>query len=468
MFLPNERAIEPQITAIYRRFGLNDRQIEILARATPKRDYYCQSRRGNRLFELGLGDVALAFTAASAKSDQAAIEKILAEHGRGAFAAAWLAYRGVGWAADLIPNVSEQGDHQHDPYPSTRGSECRRALDRVTTARSSAQVVVFDPNNYAQNVLTAARALQQINNQITSLQNQAQMLINQARNSSEPAIFVACSSFNRRSSAPSSFWSRRSALPTTCSRSTTPSPTTYAPASSGISSQTLIANAQAPLADLGRGLQDTLRVQAGVVGNLDTNRTQMSALVTSSQSATGALQATQAGNQLDRFAGTATRRSHRDRRGTGSGTESGSRATCRRAGPGQGAAPPLPDARASAINPPAFGCSTDEPLRYPSSVRADRGAGFIVLTARLGRHPQPAWRQRWHRCVARARRAERLPPNWRAAGRSDWTSRRRSKTATGFGQKIAGNSSSQPKRREQMPSPFRPRQTEIRDRDLAG
>ena len=39
-------------------------------------------------------------------------------------------------------------------------------------------------------------------------------------------------------------------------------------------------------------------MQAGVVGNLDTNRTQMSALVTSSQGATGALQATQAGNQL--------------------------------------------------------------------------------------------------------------------------------------------------------------------------
>jgi hypothetical protein len=48
LFLPNERAIEPQIMAIYRRFGLNDRPIEILARATPKRDYYCQSRRGNR------------------------------------------------------------------------------------------------------------------------------------------------------------------------------------------------------------------------------------------------------------------------------------------------------------------------------------------------------------------------------------------------------------------------------------
>ena len=47
---------------------------------------------------------------------------------------------------------------------------------------AAAQLVVFDPNNYAQNVLTAARALQQINNQITSLQNQAQMLVNQAKN----------------------------------------------------------------------------------------------------------------------------------------------------------------------------------------------------------------------------------------------------------------------------------------------
>ena len=42
--------------------------------------------------------------------------------------------------------------------------------------------IVYDPTNYAQNVLQAARALEQINNQITSLQNEAQMLINQARN----------------------------------------------------------------------------------------------------------------------------------------------------------------------------------------------------------------------------------------------------------------------------------------------
>ncbi len=106
LLLPNERAIEPQITAIYRRFGLNDRQIEILARATPKRDYYCQSRRGNRLFELGLSEVGLALCAASSKSDQTRIAELVAEHGQDGFLAAWLRDRGAEWATDLIPNLT--------------------------------------------------------------------------------------------------------------------------------------------------------------------------------------------------------------------------------------------------------------------------------------------------------------------------------------------------------------------------
>ncbi len=103
IFLPNERAVEPQILSIYRRFGLNDRQIEIVARATPKRDYYCQSARGNRLFELGLGEVALAYTATSSKTDQLAIAELTDAHGTAGFAAAWLRHRGLAWAADMLP-----------------------------------------------------------------------------------------------------------------------------------------------------------------------------------------------------------------------------------------------------------------------------------------------------------------------------------------------------------------------------
>lgn len=102
LFLPNERALEPQIAAAYGRFGLNPRQIEILSRATPKRDYYCQSQQGDRLFELGLGDIALAFCAAAARRDQEAIDELIARHGAAGFAAAWLTHRGLIWAADLL------------------------------------------------------------------------------------------------------------------------------------------------------------------------------------------------------------------------------------------------------------------------------------------------------------------------------------------------------------------------------
>jgi len=62
IFLPNNRAMEPQQREAYDRFGLNKRQVQIIAAATPKRDYYFQSHGGNRLFDLQLGPVALAFS----------------------------------------------------------------------------------------------------------------------------------------------------------------------------------------------------------------------------------------------------------------------------------------------------------------------------------------------------------------------------------------------------------------------
>jgi type IV secretion system protein TrbJ len=72
----------------------------------------------------------------------------------------------------------------------------------------------------------------------------------------------------------------------------------YSTVSMSASDQQLVADARSRWQNTVGGLQDAMRVQAGVVGNIDTNRAQMSALVGASQSATGALQATQAGNQL--------------------------------------------------------------------------------------------------------------------------------------------------------------------------
>jgi type IV secretion system protein VirB4 len=102
LFLPNDRAVEPQSRAAYDRFGLNERQIALIARAAPKRHYYLQSRRGNRLFELGLGPVALALCGASSPSDQQRIDRVLSEQGQEGFAAGFLSSAGLDWAAALL------------------------------------------------------------------------------------------------------------------------------------------------------------------------------------------------------------------------------------------------------------------------------------------------------------------------------------------------------------------------------
>lgn len=171
------------------------------------------------------------------------------------------------------------------------------ALSIAAISPVSAQWVVFDPNNYAQNVLTAARELQQINNQITSLQNQAQSLINQAKNlASLPysSLQQLQSSIQRTQQ----LLAQAQRIAYDVQQIDRAFSTNYAPATSSQSNQALITNAQSRWQNSVAALQDALRVQAGVVGNLDTNRTQTSALVTSSQGASGALQATQAGNQL--------------------------------------------------------------------------------------------------------------------------------------------------------------------------
>ncbi|MFC0104446.1 conjugal transfer protein TrbE [Sphingopyxis terrae] len=106
ILLPNDRAIEPQSAEAYARFGLNARQIELIARATPKRHYYLQSARGNRLFELGLGPVALALCGAADRDVQQQIDRIFEEHGGAEFAARFFAARGLPWAAELLSRWS--------------------------------------------------------------------------------------------------------------------------------------------------------------------------------------------------------------------------------------------------------------------------------------------------------------------------------------------------------------------------
>ena len=114
IFLPNDRAIEPQARTAYQSFGLNDRQVELIARATPKRDYYLQSRRGNRLFDLGLGQIALAFCGASDAASQRQIDAVLRERGGASFARVFLERRGLAWAAAALSDFPHQSTQQGD------------------------------------------------------------------------------------------------------------------------------------------------------------------------------------------------------------------------------------------------------------------------------------------------------------------------------------------------------------------
>jgi P-type conjugative transfer protein TrbJ len=157
--------------------------------------------------------------------------------------------------------------------------------------------IVFDPSNYAQNVLTAARSLQQITNQITSLQNQAQSLINQARNlASLP--YSALQQLQQSVQRTQTLLNQAQNIAFDVQSIDRAFQLKYGSTAMSANDRQLIADARSRWQNTVGGLQDAMRVQAGVVGNIDTNRTQMAALIGQSQDATGALQAAQAGNQL--------------------------------------------------------------------------------------------------------------------------------------------------------------------------
>lgn len=94
IFLPNVYARDEDTAALYRRMGLNNRQIEILATAVQKQQYYYVSEMGRRLYELALGPLALAFVGSTDKESIAVIKQLEARHGD-AWVHEWLAMRGL-------------------------------------------------------------------------------------------------------------------------------------------------------------------------------------------------------------------------------------------------------------------------------------------------------------------------------------------------------------------------------------
>jgi P-type conjugative transfer protein TrbJ len=164
--------------------------------------------------------------------------------------------------------------------------------------RTHAVLPVVDAVNLTQNVLTAARTLQEVNNSIQSLENQATMLVNQARNlASLP--YSSLSALEQSIAQTEQLLAQAQGIGYSVATIDQAFTQTYPMAyPSSASASQLFTDAQTRWQNSMSAYQDAMRLQAGVVQNLDGTRAQIDALVGSSQGASGALQASQSGNQL--------------------------------------------------------------------------------------------------------------------------------------------------------------------------
>lgn len=161
---------------------------------------------------------------------------------------------------------------------------------------------VFDPANYAENVLTAARSLEQINNQVQQIANQAQMLINQAKNLANLPSSVAGelqSSLNQVDQLMRNAQGLAYQVSEIDSTYRQLFPEQY---DAAVSTSSIMQDAQQSWQLARNGFKHALQVQAEVVGQIRNDGVTLDQLVGQSQGAVGNLQAIQAGNQLTALA----------------------------------------------------------------------------------------------------------------------------------------------------------------------
>lgn len=162
-----------------------------------------------------------------------------------------------------------------------------------------AQWTVFDPQNYAQNLLSAARALQQINNQIQALQNQALMLQNMATDLNPlkevSQLTGMVNSLGQITNLMNQAQGIAFDVNSTMAAWTKAYPNSRA---AGTSGATLAADAQQRWQNSMSAFQDTLKIQSQVVQNVQSDTATLKTLTDQSQNATGNLAVSQATNQL--------------------------------------------------------------------------------------------------------------------------------------------------------------------------
>lgn len=168
----------------------------------------------------------------------------------------------------------------------------------VPSTPVAAQMKVFDTSNYAQNLLTAARALQQVNNQIKSLQNEAQMLVNQGKNLSR-IDFPQLQRLQEKLGEIDQLLGKAQAIDFRVDQLDERFRQLY-PQDFGrvVSSDQRVLEARARLEASIGGFRQAMTLQSGIVENVRDDAEALAAIVARSQGAEGSLQAQQATNQL--------------------------------------------------------------------------------------------------------------------------------------------------------------------------
>lgn len=159
-------------------------------------------------------------------------------------------------------------------------------------------LIVFDPNNFGQNVLTAARTLEQINNQILSLQNEAVMLQNEARNL-QNLDYSSLGQMNSALSQIGNLMNQADGLSFNLTQLENQwqqqYPTSY---NTTVSTNDVAVAAQGRWQNAMDAFHQSMQVQSQIVANVQSDQPLLTNLVNQSQGAAGALQAQQASNQL--------------------------------------------------------------------------------------------------------------------------------------------------------------------------
>ena len=164
--------------------------------------------------------------------------------------------------------------------------------------QATAQMAVFDSTNYAQNLLQAARALKQINQQVQSLQNEATMLENMGRNLKTfdfPQLQQITSALQKIDG----LMNEAQAIGFKTGQIDASFNSMFPKAVAGaLTADQRVADARTRLNAAMESFRHSMNVQAEVVSDIQSDSKLLNDLAERSQSSVGALQAQQAANQL--------------------------------------------------------------------------------------------------------------------------------------------------------------------------